>query len=95
MSRTTRGPKAKQTTAFLNPFYIYGAMGSLTLVLYKLGWSTIYDPLNPVLLVFLSGTIAMSAALGVTLQPRLSLDPPAKYSRRSECGSDLVVAVRA
>lgn len=50
-----------------------------------LGWSTIYDSLNPILFVFLLGTIAMSALLGVGLQSRLkwvaTTAPPINYSK--------------
>jgi hypothetical protein len=96
VSRREGGPNAAQTTAFLNPFYIYAAMGSLTLILYMLGWSTIYDSLNPVLAVFLFATIAMSAVLGVLLQSRLgfaaSITPQLDYSKAPKRITFLIVA---
>ncbi|WP_322354866.1 hypothetical protein [Paratractidigestivibacter sp.] len=48
----------------LNFYYIYGAVWGIVLFLYLLGWSSLNGSLSPVLLVFFSVTIFLSAALG-------------------------------
>lgn len=58
--------------AFLNPFYIYSVIWTTVLVFYSLGWSAIYSPLKPGLLVFFCATIAISAVLGARLQGTLN-----------------------
>jgi len=74
--RSATQPKGTQSVAFLNPWLIYAVIGGGVLFLYSLGWSELYAPLEPGLLIFFTGTIVVSVVMGMRLQTRLRSLPP-------------------
>ena len=69
-------PGGAASLGFLNPWFIYAVVGAAVLLLYSLGWSHLYAPLEPGLLIFLIATIVVAALMGVLLQRRLRALPP-------------------
>ena len=94
--RTKQDALAHGSMAFLNPLYIYSVFWTVVLLLYSLGWSTIYEPLQPGLLVFFSVTIVLSAMLGLILQNRLNFhrikEPRIDETKPSNTVTRIIVA---
>jgi hypothetical protein len=93
-NRSATEPKRTQSVAFLNPWLIYAVIGGIVLFLYSLGWSELYAPLEPGLLIFFTGTIVVSIVMGIRLQPRLRALPPegpAVEAHRAPKGVTMVI----
>jgi hypothetical protein len=60
-------------TSLTNPFFLYAIMWAFVLLLYSLGWSNLYGPLDPRLLWFFLLSIAASVGLGLRLRRWINL----------------------